>query len=317
MGLYAVAITNGAHIGPIIGGYLIQATSYRWAWYFPAILSSGVFILNLFFLPETLFSRSDATLLTRKERTNFQMLWDWRGNTLHDRSLHIRDYVRFIEMLKYPSVSFLVIYYSIAFTLGTVMPAVTVASIFNRLYHWNTGLIGIALGLPLLIGSLIGETGTGWVCDRVLYLYAKRHGGLQLPEARLYVGISSAIIGPCGIIMYGVSIQNEDTWIVPCIGLALMSFGLQVATTVSYSYVSDCYKAQSSETAALINVFRMTIAFTTGFWALNFGNAIGFGKAWGILAAIWFLAFLPVGLLIFKGEDWRHRMGQPNFHRDI
>ena len=90
--------------------------------------------------------------------------------------------------------------------------------------------------------------------------------------------------------MYGVSVQNEDAWIVPCVGLALTIFGLQVATTVSYAYMSDCYKAQSDESAALINVFRMTIAFTTGFWVLKFGEAIGFDEAWGILVAMWFVA---------------------------
>ena len=296
---------------------MIQKTSVSWGWYFPAILAAAVFVVNLFFLPETLFSRSDTSLSTRTERTNRQLLWDFKGNALHDRKIHLRDFFRPFEMLRYPSVFLIVPYYALSFTLGTVLPAVTVASIFNRLYHWNSGLIGLALGVPLLIGSLIGELCTGWVCDRVLYLYAKRHNGQQTPEARLYVRISSALVGPLGLVAYGVSVQKGDTWIVPCVGLALMSFGLQVSTTTAYAYVSDCYKPQTGESGALINAVRMTIAFTTGFWALNFGTAIGFDKAFGILAAIWFAAFIPVVFLMFKGQSWRERITPPNFHRDI
>ncbi len=53
-------------------------------------------------------------------------------------------------------------------------------------------------------------------------------------------------------------------------GMAVSSFGLQLVTTVSYAYCSDCYKPQSGEISSLYNFGRQIFAFPLGFYAYVF-----------------------------------------------
>ncbi|KAI2463288.1 major facilitator superfamily domain-containing protein [Annulohypoxylon bovei var. microspora] len=317
MGIWTVFLTNGAHVGPIIGGYLAQKAGVRWCYYLPAIVNSVAFVVMFFALPETLFSRSKENLASHKERTYPQMLFNFSRNTLLDRNIHLRDLVRPFEMLKYPSVLLTFIYYIVSFSFSSILPAVTVAILFTNTYHFQSGAIGLMLGLPLLIGSMLGEIMSGPFSDWIMHRYTKRHGGKRKPEARLPASLGSMLLCPAGIIIYGVCLQRKTHWMGPVMGMAIASFGLQLVTTVSYTYCSDCYKPQSAEIGSLYNFGRQTFAFPMGFYALPFANRIGIQWAWITLALITALTSLGIVVLIFKGEQWRKRLGEPQFHKDI
>lgn len=267
--------------------------------------------------PETLFSRSAANLEHHKERTYSQMLFSFRRNALRDRKFNPRDFVRPFEMLKYPSVSLTFTYYTICFAFSSILPAVTVAILFTRIYHFKTGTIGLMLGLPLLVGSALGEFLSGPLSDWFVYRYAKRHGGHRKPESRLPALLGSLLLCPAGIIIYGVCLQKQTHWMGPVMGMAISSFGLQLVTTVCYAYVSDCYKPQSGEIGSLYNFGRQTFSFPMGFYALPFASKVGIDWAWITLALLCALSSLGVVALMFCGEKWRKQMGQPNFHKDI
>jgi MFS family permease len=267
MGIWTVFLTNGAHVAPVIGGYLAQKAGVRWCYYLPAIINSASFILMVFALPETLFSRSEQSLARHKERTYMQMLFSFRRNALLDRKLHVMDIVRPFQMLKYPSVTLTFIYYIVSFAFSSILPAVTVAIMFTKIYHFQTGAIGLMLGIPLLVGSMLGEILSGPFSDWVMYRYAKRHGGERKPEARLPASLGSLLLCPAGIIIYGVCLERQTHWMGPVMGMAVASFGLQLVTTVSYTYCSDCYKPQSAEIGSIYNFGRQTFAFPLGFYA--------------------------------------------------
>jgi multidrug resistance protein len=267
MGIWTVFLTNGAHVAPVIGGYLALNAGYRWCYYLPAVVNAATFLLMIVALPETLFSRKEEILAQHQERTYWQMLFSFRQNRLRDRRLHIRDFVRPFEMLKYPSVTLTVLYYCVTFCYSSILPAVTVAILFTRTYHFNTGIIGLMLGLPLLVGSALGEVLSGPFSDWVMYRYATKHNGERKPEARLPASFASVILCPAGIIIYGVCLQQKTHWIGPVMGMGIASFGLQLATTVNYTYCSDCYKPQSAEIGTMYNFCRQVFAFPLGFYA--------------------------------------------------
>lgn len=197
-----------------------------------------------------------------------QMLFSFRRNMLRDRRLQARDFFRPVEMLRYPSVSITCLSYAVSFAYSSVLPAVTITALFSQAYGFKTGVIGLLLGLPLLIGSCIGEIFAGPFSDWVMLRYAKRHDGRRKPEARLPASLAGALFCPVGIIIYGVTLHNHAHWIAPVIGLAIASFGLQLVTTVNYTYCSgDCYKPQSGEIGNLFNFGRQAFSFPTGFYA--------------------------------------------------
>lgn len=126
------------------------------------------------------------------------------------------------------------------FSYGTVLFATTGAQVFAEFYHFNVEQTGLILSIPLLIGCLIGELNAGWVTDWMVYRYAKRHDGIRKPEARLNA-IWLALLIPIGVIIEGVCLTHFKTakWVGPAFGMGIACLGLQVATTVVYTYTTD------------------------------------------------------------------------------
>jgi hypothetical protein len=222
-------------------------------------------VFNLFFLPETLYSR--RTISTAPERS-FKDLLMFRNIGLQDRRLKPIDFARPFYMLKYAAIVIPGLYYMTAFGFGSVLFAATGSSLFRELYHFDVAQTGLMLSIPLLVGCLIGEFNAGWLTDWFVYQYARRHNGRREPEPRISA-IVLAILCPIGIIIDGVCLSHYKSvsWLGAAFGMGIASFGLQIATTVVYTYCTDCYKPQSSEISSILNVFRNVFSMTISFYA--------------------------------------------------
>lgn len=143
-------------------------------------------------------------------------------------------------MLRYIAVVIPTIYYMVTFGYGSVLFATTGAKLFAQFYHFDTAQTGLLLGVPLLIGGIIGESCAGWVLDLICNRYARRHGGERLPEARLDA-IWVGLLVPIGIIIEGVCLSHSKTvgWIGAAFGMGISGFGLQIASTIVFAYVTD------------------------------------------------------------------------------
>lgn len=164
MGFYTVMMTNGGHVCPIIGGLLGQYCGWRWIFKFAAILD-GVMLLVIFFcLPETLYVRSAVTKPTAKTSTAPEFsksnvasrlrLWSDHPELKLKPSYFI---LPSIKMAAYPSVLFPALYYASQYGFASILPAVTVASIFEEFFGWDTLQIGLGYGAALTIGGCLGE----------------------------------------------------------------------------------------------------------------------------------------------------------------
>jgi hypothetical protein len=168
----------------------------------------------------------------------------------------------------------------------------------------------------LTLGCLIGECFTGWLSDLLVNRYARRHDGYRKPEIRLHLAFIALLV-PIGLIIHGVCVKERTHWIGLAIGLVVTSVGVQAGTTLTYAYCTDCYKPQAAEISTIINLARQIFAFTIGFYAIPFGEGTSFAASEGTFAAINFLAWCPLMLLIWKGEEIRKRQGEPNLHKDL
>ena len=201
-------------------------------------------------------------------------------------------------------------------TYGSIVFVLTASSITDDLYGFNTAQNGLLLGIPLTIGCLIGESCTRWISDLLINRYARRHGGYRKPEVQLQLAFLALFL-PAGLIIHGVCVQHRTPWIGLAVGMVVASIGVQAGTTLTYAYCTDCYKPQAAEVSTMINLCRQIYAFTIGFYALPFGETVGYGMAWGVLAAINFVTWLPLLFLMWKGEDIRKRQGEPTWHKDL
>lgn len=59
------------------------------------------------------------------------------------------------------------------------------------------------------------------------------------------------------------------------------------------------------------------MSFPVGFYAVPLGEKIGFQWAWTLFALLDVLFFLPLVLLMFKGESWRKSLKHLEFHTDL
>ncbi|GFF67303.1 hypothetical protein IFM47457_01672 [Aspergillus lentulus] len=99
--------------------------------------------------------------------------------------------------------------------------------------------------------------------------------------------------------------------------MVVASIRVQAGTTLTYSYRSDCYKPHAAKVSTLINLFAQILAFAISFRALPFGQRHRFHVAWGTFAAINFVAWLPLVLRDWKGEQIRKRRRKPKVHEGL
>ncbi|OCL02087.1 MFS general substrate transporter [Glonium stellatum] len=316
-GIYTIFVTNGAHMGVLAGGFLGQKFGWAWDFWMPAIVTAVSLLFAIFLLPETLFSHELRFLAKRQHgRTYLEMLFNFKGNLLPQRTLQFKDFLTSFYMLKYPSVTLCFWYYTWSWTFVNILPALSMAKIYSSHYGFESGAIGLCTGIPLIVGCVIGELCAGKLSDYIMYSKAKRNSGFRKPEHRLYLTAVAAAFMPAGMIMFGICIQRKAMYIIPLIGLCISVLGLQITSTCLYAYVSDCYRAQTPESAVLMN-FGRGLSFVIGFFWLPAVNSIGYDWTWTTFGLIILLFWLPIFLLIKYGEVWRQRLGSPNFHHCI
>jgi MFS family permease len=241
MGIYTVSLISGGHIAPIIGGYIEKNLTWHWCFYVPAVVSSFLLILFILTVPETLFSRSSEAL-ARPSRSWTQNM-TFRGGRAHPtRKLHLIDFLRPLRLLMYPDVLFPAAYYAVSFAYGSILFIISSAALFKEAYHFQPQQTGLLLGIPLTLGSLLGESVSGGLSDWISNRRAMRRGGERIPEDRLLAICPASVLTPLGIIIEGVCIQHKTHWIGVAMGIAIASFGLQIATTVIYTYTAEVCK---------------------------------------------------------------------------
>jgi MFS family permease len=278
MGLYTVAATNGPHVAPIAGGYIAQRLGWRWAFWVPAFIQSGLWVVVLLTFPETLSSTVEQSKLVH--RTYVQKLL-FHGKIL-DRKIRVRDFVLTLRMAEYAAVLLPALWFCTANTYGSALFAVTGSAIGRAVYKFNVEQTGLWLGIPSTIGCFIGEMSAGWLSDAISNTHARRHGGHRKPEVRLYL-LPGCTLLAIGTATYGYCIQKHRPWIDASICLAVSGFGTQIGTTVSiypcmlagcnecwrmawrglipclkmvYLYATDSYKAQAAEIGVVMNFFK-------------------------------------------------------------
>lgn len=201
-------------------------------------------------------------------------------------------------MAKYPSVIFPALYYAAQYGFASILPAVTVASIFSEEFHWNTLEIGLAYGGALSIGGILGELAAGLVLDAIIKR-ARHTSPLSNPppEIRLRAIWTSAILVPTGLLIYGFTLQYHVFWFAPLFGMGLACSGLQVVATTCYTYSIDCYREESGETSLLFNFIRQVFGMTYAFYVVDLCERIEYQWAFFYVLLCWEVSWVFCRLL--------------------
>ena len=201
-----------------------------------------MFIIILFCLPETLYVRSDVNSLPYISKTSYSKTTFLDGLKVRDRNPNTPlSWDKFIlppfRLALKPHAVFPALYYATQYGFASILPAVTVASIFSKEFKWDTLQIGLGYGGALTIGGSLGELAAGLVLDALVQ--KKMRGNVKFqPEMRLRVIWHGEILVPAGLLIYGFTMQYKTFWVGPLMGMGRLH--LQSHFSQLFTFLTTC-----------------------------------------------------------------------------
>ncbi|KAJ9626697.1 hypothetical protein H2204_009967 [Knufia peltigerae] len=323
MGVYLLFITSGNSLGPLVAGFITEGIGWRWVSWICAIIS-GINCVGIFFLfPETRWHRnidasatlgvgtlhesvedksitedtvehvtsiSDATVGVKT--TYMQELNPWSGTT---QIGYVNHLIRPWPLLAYPAIALGALAYSTS--LAWLVGAGSLSSFVFSIPPYSfgpgvSGLINVPGVLGILFGAFIGGKCTDWVARRA----ARRNHGKFTPESRLVLLVVPFVVGPCGLLMFGIGAQKRLHWIVLFIGYGMINV-LPATASIAMTYVMDSYFEIAAEGLLVVNGVKNIVAFgfSYGFipWSAKVGYTVVLGTMSGILMFVLML-YIPI-----------------------
>lgn len=127
-------------------------------------------------------------------------------------------------------------------------------------YRWHTGDLGL-LSIAGFIGALFAFFVGGKLIDFIANRMTRGNGGKREPEFRLPAIVIPGIIGPFGILIFGLCVAHKTAWGGAAVGYGMQGFGLTAVSNVVVTYAVDAYQPVSfpAEVSILVCEWMLTI----------------------------------------------------------
>ncbi|MCJ1299263.1 hypothetical protein MMC08_002055 [Hypocenomyce scalaris] len=216
--IYTLAPLLGPAIGPVMGGFITQHTSWRWAFWATSIADGGIQLLGVLLLRESWAPK----ILHQKMKKLQKDTGNQELHTEHDETDVLRhlktSVIRPLILLgTQPIVQVLALY--MAYLFGIMYLVLTSFPTLWGTYYGETTEIGglnyIALGIGLTLGTQVTAR-----TNSIIYrkLKEKNHVDVGSPEYRIPMMFIGALLPPIGLLWYGWSAQARVHWIMPELG---------------------------------------------------------------------------------------------------
>lgn len=186
----------------------------------------------------------------REAKSFVQQLRPWHGRLNNDRWLKVafRPFVLF----SYPAVLWSSAMY--ACSVGWLIVVSEAVAVIYREKYYDFDALGVGLVyLSPFIGGVLGTAVAGKVSDVFVKAMARRNGGLYEPEFRLIMALPIGITTVMGLMGFGWSAEERNSWIVPTVFFGLISFGCCLGSTTSITFCVDSYRQYAGEALVTLN----------------------------------------------------------------
>lgn len=340
MALFALFLSAGSQVGPVIAGYLIADQGWRWFFKLCTILNGINLIFCLFFLPETSYRRpyvydGETAAEVDKEAGEFAehnekgelqqttsgnpVLQPYAGSywkdlvSFRDRGQEESGLKAFPKQLSLPFRFLLVpaaLYAAISYGVilgGIVIISAQLPQLFAPPpYLFDSKAIGL-FTLSSFLGVIVAYPIAGPLTDLLSRYLTKRNSNIHKPEHRIPALIFPFFLCPWGLILYSFIVSEGKSKYVAAIGFALQAAGLCFVPSVVLSYVVDAYPRESGEALVLINAGKNLVAFGVTKGNAQWLASEGLKKMYGEMAGIqWAVLVLAVPLYILG--PWLRRV---------
>ncbi|OJJ81491.1 putative MFS transporter, partial [Aspergillus glaucus CBS 516.65] len=318
LGLWVLAIDSGLLLGPTFGGFF-NLLSASWINWFNAILFAFLLLLELFFMPETLYPRnrmqpaSESSTETGiaaaadPEKAPHPTISSSETDIPRTKSLLFLNFcpipgmrhpkpwdsvIRFFLTFRFPPVVIAILGYSFLWYWWVL----SVITMVPAAYASYSPLIQGLLFLGLFLGTLVSEICcSGRLSDWLVDWLARRNGNIRVAEMRLWLAYPAILVTAVGLIVWGISIDKNYHWMVGQVAFFLFAAGIQVGNTVTSSYIVDSYPLQSTSVVTFYAVFLNLSAFINPFFISSWQASSGW--TWTFTAQALIVA--GAGTLVF------------------
>jgi multidrug resistance protein len=293
LGLYMLIPLLGAAVGPILGGVIIERTTWRWIFWSTSILQGVMIVGSIPFFFET----HAPTILRNKAAHLRKITGDPRYYTEED-TLALGRSVSWVLLRSLSRPMRLLLFHPIiqvqaclsAFSYGiTYLVLSTFSDLHTKQYNESISISGLHY-LAMCTGEVAGAEIGGPLLDWAFVRMRRRNDGVATPEFRVPIMLPGAVLAPVGLFIYGWAAQRHAPWIVVDVGAGLLSFGMQISGQAMQAYVIDTYPNHTSSASAASQFLRSLTAFGFPLFAPAMYNALGYG--WGNSL----LAFFAIGI---------------------
>ncbi|CAK7221955.1 hypothetical protein SCUCBS95973_004675 [Sporothrix curviconia] len=148
-----------------------------------------------------------------------------------------------------------------AFAVGFTFPIL----IMSPPYKWSVTSAGLQAIAPTV--AFLAAVPFTSLSDRLAAYLTRRNGGVREAEMRLGVLLVPMLIGPTGLLLYGLAADRQLAWPAFFVGSGLMSWSGYFYFAFTIAYAVDAHFANASEMLIAINVGKQAVSF-------GFGNAV-------------------------------------------
>ncbi|KAK7536984.1 serine/threonine kinase 16 [Phyllosticta citribraziliensis] len=119
-------------------------------------------------------------------------------------------------------------------------------------YNFTSLQTGLVYLSPF-IGGVLGTAVAGKFSDLVVRFMSRRNDGIYEPEFRLVMAIPVAITTAMGLMGFGWSAEERDSFWVPTIFFGIISFGCSLGSTTAITFAVDSYRIYAGEALVTLN----------------------------------------------------------------
>ncbi|KAK8033905.1 MFS multidrug transporter [Apiospora marii] len=308
LAIYTIMPLLGPTVGPLLAGYIVQHYDWPYIFCMLSLISAVLLVPGVMLLPETF----GPVILRRRRAAKLQNMGQDYANTSSKTTKHhtTRELLRkglarpFILLGTQPIVQVLALQFGFYFGLYQLSIA-TYHSLWRDVYHMDP-LRASANYLSITLGLVLGCEVAGPLGDSIYRTLKRRHGGVGLPEYRVWLMLPSALLVPGGLLWFGWAAAARAHWLVPNAGMAAASAGLVMSFVCMQAYMMDAYPVYAASAQGALTVARALAAFSMPVAAPALLGRWGYGWSCTMLAGIAaVLGVLAPAVLHWKGAALR------------
>ncbi|QDS76433.1 hypothetical protein FKW77_004351 [Venturia effusa] len=303
--IFHLALSFGFFVGPFLNAYVLQYAGWRWICGWLAIASGLCWLVALFTIHETVYRDRDVSAPAERFGGLRPFKWWLNVTSGYDRRIgFLRTAWNMIAVVGYPSVTWAGLVIGGFVGWNVVVQQEAARTFTTAPYHWKAHSLGL-LSLSGLIGALVATFLGGRLVDIVSNHMTKKNHGRREPEFRLPTIVLPAIIGPMGILIFGICVANKLSWGGAAVGYGMQGFGLTAAPNILVTYAVDSYLPLAGEALVVVFVLRGIASCLLSIFAPNWIEDVGTTAAFGQMVGVQYFLLIFVVLFAFYGKRIR------------